>query len=137
MIWKKCCTLISFHWQSERFEWRQDSSANAFNLLKFFLRSSGSSYEYRLYSIGRDILFPNWRKYFEFYENALLNHIRDFSLTLQQRFPTVFDCHAEMHLEDNARSIFCGPYTVEYGIRETVDKEIDRPTDLKKHTQKK
>lgn len=88
-----------------------------------------------------DILFPNWEKTFAV--NAIQNvnekqcekNKENFVKGLQTKFPEVFSKNAsnpiknfkvEVHLLEGAKPIFCKPYTVAYGIRDKVEKELSR-----------
>lgn len=92
-----------------------------------------------------DVLYPGWREFFlDFKRNVLrgkeLHNISNFNLKdyqnqLRKRFSHVFsndmfqpvkNFEAEIVLSENAQPIFCKPYTVPYGTRDAVEKELDR-----------
>lgn len=82
-----------------------------------------------------DVLFPNWQLFFNSENSYKLNKVQNFTELVKQKYSDVFNenyshhikhFNAQIHLQEMARPIFCGPYTVAYGIREKVDNEIDR-----------
>lgn len=88
--------------------------------------------------LGRDwlnALLPDWKGRLNI--NKVTENIEDeFSLdNLKKLFPKVFDEDytkaiedyvANIVMEKNSTPVFCGPYTVPYGLRDKVDQEIDR-----------
>lgn len=93
-----------------------------------------------------DILYPGWREFFEkFDERNLvpiheLNNVVNFNINayqsqLKSRFKHVFsnnmfqpvkNFEAEIILNEIAQPIFCKPYSVLFGAREAVEKELGR-----------
>lgn len=96
--------------------------------------------------LGRDwldILNPVWRNKLqiktiegegnvEFDKVAIVDKIRaDFpSVFTNIADGTIKHFRAELRLVDDARPIFCKPYTVPYGLRESVEQEIKRLCEL-------
>lgn len=105
-----------------------------------------------------DLLYAGWRKNFFHNVNALSgvnekacdgkrfsatlqteSDVKRFSAKLQTDFPSVFTKCAtkpikhfkvHVHLKEGAKPIFHKPYSLAYGMREKVEKEIKRLTDL-------
>lgn len=78
-----------------------------------------------------DRLFPLWKNCFKINSVSSLFDIRN----LKNRFPKVFDGdytgtikghEAHIVMEGNPTPVFCGAYTVPYGLRSRVDQEIQR-----------
>lgn len=85
-----------------------------------------------------DILYPGWR------ENLVIKPVQSVGKSLEKdkfveqlknRFPTVFSSialgtikhfKAKLFLAEDAKAIFFKPYTVPYGLRDAVEKEIMR-----------
>lgn len=94
-----------------------------------------------------DLLYPNWRVWFgerinKVDEGKYLRKdfdVKRFCAKLQTDYPTVFSksatkpiSHFKVHVDliEGAKPIFHKPYTLSYGMREKVEKELRRLTDL-------
>lgn len=93
-----------------------------------------------------DVLYPGWRQFFSNFstKNMIsdneLNNVLNFNINtyqsqLKSRFSQVFsndlskpvkNFEAEIIVNENAQPIFCKPYSVPYGVRDAVEKELDR-----------
>lgn len=93
-----------------------------------------------------DELYPGWREFFEKFNggnsvtsdelNSILNFdVNAYQSQLKKRFKHVFsddmflpvkNFEAEIVLSENAQPIFCKPYSVPFGVRDAVEKELDR-----------
>lgn len=93
-----------------------------------------------------DNLYPGWREFFKnFNENNMMpsnqvHNVLNFNIAayqkqLKSKFSHVFsnnmflpvkNFEAEIILNENAQPIFCKPYSVPFGARDAVKKELDR-----------
>lgn len=85
-----------------------------------------------------DVLYDGWREFFKGNEQNNINRVentKEYKQNIVSRFGRVFshdcwqainECTVDIILKPNTPNIFCKAYTVPFGLREIVEKEIDR-----------
>lgn len=83
-----------------------------------------------------DILVPSWRNFLTIKNISVpMENTKTFVDKLKVRYPVVFaniakgtikDFTVDIHIDEEAKPIFFKPYTVPFGLREAVEKEIVR-----------
>lgn len=115
----------------------KSSSSEKYFLLSLIVIESNTRFTPLLGRNWLSVLLPRWKSFFKV--NAISKvqeEEQEFNMEiLKSKFPKVFDedytgCiegyEANIVMDEHASPVFCGPYTVPYGLREKVNKEIDR-----------
>lgn len=104
------------------------------NILPIIVVETGRSFMPLLGRNWLNVFYPEWRSFFLINKLNETNCAEQFRKKISNVFAEDFTKSikgyvADIVLEAESTPIFCSPYTIAYGIREKVDKEIDRLID--------